>query len=392
MELLKSQRRLILNNEIYIVLMFFTLSWATSASFTSLYLYQVLNFTKAQVGIYGIIYFGTCVITSLFLPYILERTKEKRVLIGAALSLILVNSLFALNQVAILAYFLGIFLAIASWSRYETFNLIFRNQFTKDQLTKKEGLNFITMNLSWFLAPFIVSFFLYQYDVNQIFFLSAFYAFMALILFLATPVQDKNYANKVHDSLGQILHNTKDFFKDPTYRHFFLVASGIQVLMVFNIYLPVFIVEEHFSESVASTVVSFVFISILFMEFISPKILRRFDFKTTFRIAYLGPTILFTSAFFIANPYVQIFLIVLGMGIGYAFCEPIREIYFFTKTSDELEERYYPLYASCNVVGILTFMMLFSLYFSFGFATEYLLLLIPMLLLANQYSILKLEN
>ncbi|MCH8519152.1 MAG: MFS transporter [Nanoarchaeota archaeon] len=365
-------RELLLKNELLIIFFLFTLSYSIVVGTMAIYLYEKFMAGSSLVGLVNILISLSLFIGSYLASPILLKFHEKKLLYFSIISLIILTIIIPLiNSISVFIIFIILGMTFVSF-RTVSFNILYRDSLDQDSLTSKEGILFSFFNVGFFLSIFLASAIISTYPIEYIYYLSAFFLSIGLLLLFNIDIKDNRDENEPLN-FKNVISNLKLFLKIDFYRNLYFTSSGIHFYWAFKSYFALMMFKEGYSASEIGFVISLCFIPLILNDYYASKLSDKIKFRNLFLIGYSITIISLGLAFFFESYTIKIILVIIA-SLGYSFIEPTREILFFKKTSLKDEEKYYPIQSSCNFLGLIIGNLIFALFFLTSIPENYLFL------------------
>lgn len=287
---------------------------------------------------------GAFIITPL-----LEKFHEKKVafvailgMAGSFIGFMFTSKIWVFVIFAIIYYF-------SSFVRSISLMLLLRDNSTRENFTKDNGLSGSLINLGWFIGPLIGGYVYAVSGVNAVFIYAIVVLFLSLVLYLkSSEISEKKHSKKKHSNL---FLNLKYALKSKKIYFPFLMQTGISFwwALIF-IYVPLLIINSGLGVEVVGIFISASMLPLAIFENYAGKKVNSIGFRLLF---ILGFTLLGVSAlasFFIGEIIPILFLLVIA-SLGMAFIETLPISFFFSKIKDSEEEILTPIFNLSPQIG-----------------------------------------
>ncbi len=245
---------------------------------------------------------------------------------------------------------LSAILSIAGVFRIESFDILFRDESNSKELNENEAMMYAIVNVGWLLGPLIAGFFLLEYGIGSVFFISSIFTLLSLIII--SRMNLKLPEKKRTNIDGNFVKNFLDFSKDKNLVKSYIVSSGIYVwISLIFIYVPIFIIKGGLGAEFVGIFLSVVIIPLVLIEFEIGKLSEKYGFRIFFISGFFALSILSFIMFLFDNIYLSLILLVVA-SIPLSFLEPLQDSFFFKHVRRKRdEEKYYPIYSTATDIG-----------------------------------------
>lgn len=329
----------------------FSLGYAVATVGVPLYFVQH-GLKDAQIGIFtGLI--GIITITaSLYLPPILERIDQRKLLMASAFTSSISFLLFVFAPTIAISL---LCLALAQVSLHvngSALNILFKDSTrSKEELTRDAGILGSFTNLGWFVGPILGGLSLTTFGFQGVFILAAsLISVGALYIFLFPFKAVSKQRNQLDTSLKD---NIKFYIANPQLRIAYLQGLGVDFWWgLMWTFIPIFMFKEGYSGGAIGLFIALTQLPLFLLEFKTVGFLGKYGFRKIFAAAYGTLAIISLTSFFILDVNFTLTLgIILVASLALSFIEPLSNLFFFSKVSLLEEERGYPVYATSFLVG-----------------------------------------
>jgi MFS family permease len=368
-----------------IIWLLVSLSFAALETVWPLYLYN-LGFDESNVGFLSSFLIIIGIFSSILNSSFFEK-KSPLMLLNLSLFfsfLILILIPFVKNIWIFIL--LAILLTIVNILRLNSFDLLFKEECSKEELSKDEGFLFSLINIGYFLGPLIAGYIMLKFNLNSVFYLSGFLILISLYLILLSKISlnDKINNNNIQNS---IINNIKSFFKNKDLVLSYIMLLGTEIWWsLIYIYMPIFIFKKTGNYSDVGLFLSLVVIPLILFDFETGKLANKIKLKYLFFSGYFLLTIfaLISFYFYYINfeLYFILFILIIG-SFAVSLIEPITLTFFYEIVKPNVEKRFLPIFeTSRNLGGIIGRTLIASILIIFSDSFAFLVIGISMLLIS----------
>lgn len=384
----RHHRQIKTTTELGIIRLILSVGISAISSIWVLYLSN-LGFSNSMIGfISGFVVFISF-ISSFFTTVILEKFTDYKSYILSLIMFIFAYIFMGITKNFYVFIFFAIVIAVANVLRIDSFDILFRDESRDTDLNGNEGMLYSLVNLGWLLGPFTAGYFLSLYGMSSVFFVSSFFIFMSLILFLMLNIKKVIKKRKSFDS--NIILNVKEFFSNFNLVLPFLMSCGGYVWWSFVfIYVPMIMIDKGLSYETVAGFLGIVMVPLVLMEYGVGKLSEKYGFRKFYNFGFFLLTFLIFIAFFVENIYFTLALILAG-SFAIACVEPLQDTYFFRQVKKVDEEKFYPIFATSEHVGGILGKVLIAVFLLF-FSLEYIYLLVTFFMGSFAYFTLKIKD
>jgi len=356
--------------KLIIVYFFLALALAGIDTVWSLY-FKSFGLSDSTIGlISGILVFFSITASFLCTP-ILEKFKLTKLISFAIIIAILSYILIGLIHNLYLFLILGAILYFVAVIRVSSFSILFRDNNPGKEYNQVEGILFSIINIGWLIGPIIAGFFLVEFGISSVFFISSLLFFIAFVFFYI--IHAKNIPKKRKKIDGNLKENFLRFIKTKKIRLPYILTLGIGFWWGFiYIYMPLFIIEQGLKESIIGIFFAITVFPLVVLEFKIGKDSIKYGFKKFFIIGFFGLSVMSFLAFIFNEINLQIIFLSVA-SVFAALIEPLFDVYFFKQVKAEEEEKFFPF---------------FNTSYNFGNILSKLLIALILLMLPYNYSFL----
>jgi MFS family permease len=311
-----------------------------------------LGLSDSQIGIFlGVISLLMAVV-SLYLPPVLERFNQRKLLIYSAFSASACFAIFGLTGSASLAIFILALAQVSLHINYSALIVLFKDSTRSVQeFTRDTGLLGSLNNLGWFIGPLLGGLTLREFGFKGLFVLAGSLTLLGGLYVLLFPFKTviKNRAKLD----GDIKANIRYFLSKPHLRIAYIQKLGVDLWWgVIWTFVPIFMLKGGYSGAAIGLFLSLTQLPLFLFEFKTVGFVAKYGFKRIFTWCYISLAIICLLSFLSLPSYLVIALglIILG-SLALSFLEPITDLFFFSKLSILEEEKTYPTYSTADPLG-----------------------------------------
>ncbi|PIZ52438.1 hypothetical protein COY27_00390 [Candidatus Woesearchaeota archaeon CG_4_10_14_0_2_um_filter_33_13] len=342
-----------------------------NAAFWTIFPLVVENFIESEAKV-GLFFSAISVLTmcgSLLSTVILRHfsrikvTKYSLLLITISLVIItLISKLFHLPFVEIPRAFFTLLVGIV-------LSLYVRDTAKSQNLGMTEGRYYLYANVGWLIGPLIGGILGEYLSYDYAFLFSAGMYLISLMIFHHQHI--KQHPLIIHKkeklTIKELWSNIKLFFKKKELRKVYAVSLGMNYWWVISsIYIPIYIIEHGFGESVIGYIVAASMIPLILLEKLIGKLSDKHGIRIYVSLGFLILAIV--TGLFNITPIATIVLMLMSViNFGSALIEPLQETYLFKEIKEKDEERFYGVYNTAEpVANIIAPLIGSGLIFFFG--------------------------
>lgn len=337
--------------ELVISKMLFSLGYAVAIVGLPLYFIQI-GLTDSQIGIVAGIISLSIAVLFLYMPPILERFNQRKLLICGAFVGSLSFAIFGLTENAMLSV---VFLAFGQISLHissSALSVLFKDSTRSlQEFTKDTGLLGSFTNLGWFVGPLLGGLVLNVAGFKAVFAVAASFIMLAglyVLLFPFKTVQKKR--SKLDTSVKE---NLRFYLSSPQLRIAYLQRLGIDLWWGFIwTFIPIFMIRGGYGGAAIGLFIALTQLPLFLLEFKTVGIIAKYGLRRVFIFSYLSLMLISVASFFFFDSHLIVVLgLILAGSLALSFLEPISDIFFYSKVSIMEEEKAYPMYATAAPVG-----------------------------------------
>lgn len=285
---------------------------------------------------------------SLISTPIMEKYNEAKLLLMSIIASAVIYILIPIFHNIYIFIGLAVVLSLTSALRGNSFGIIFRDNIPNKELNKKEGMLYSIENIGWFVGPLIAAYFLAKSGISWVFVVAALFFSVSLFAFFVIRLKKKKQKRRLDNDIPK---NIKSYFKNKRLTLPYLMSAGISAWWaLIYIYVPLFMLDHGLKEKEIGVFLSAIIIPLIIIEYKIGKLSEKKGLKKFFIAGFFGLAILSFIVFFMKNIYIQLGLLIFASFFA-GFLEPIQETFFFKRTSEEDEEKYYPVFGTSWETG-----------------------------------------
>jgi MFS family permease len=304
--------------------------------------------TDGEIGVVRGLAVILTLLTSLLLPRLLEKYDESIVYpLSLALAGVMAFLAGAPSVILITIAFLSV--RLLNSVKQSSFSVMFRDSFRKiTDYTMAQGVLSGLMSFAWLIGPFAGGFIMDKFDPVGAMYVSG--CFLILASIIAAIKRVPHITKQVRSDLNPIA-NISFFTKIRGLNVSYMMKSGIDVWWAFIFtFLPLFMLENGYSLFEIGMVLGLTQLPLVIGEFVTLRSLNTFSFKTIFSGCYLYLLLISLLAFSLTQSSIIIAALIAG-SVALSFLEPLCEVFFFSLTTKEEEERAYPIFNTSSSFG-----------------------------------------
>ncbi len=341
--LVKKQKGIILTGIVKLSTISFIASLSSSLIDTIWAIY--LNSFVNSIAIVGFISASLAIVAFLsyfFIIPIIEKYNKIKVYITTLLLFATTYILFAINTKFYIFIILAFVITILYSLRITSFGILIKDESSKKQLSRNEGIMYTFMDVAWLIGPLISGFISEEYGIGKVFILSAIFLIIAILLFKILKIKNhKNIKKKIDHKFTK---NFKDFFKNKDRGLAYILGGGVNFWWsLIYLFIPILILKNNLHIYWVGYFLFAIPIPLLIFQYPFSKLAGKIGFKTIFKIGFIIPCIFALICFFMGNIYVIMILLILA-SIGLAMLAPTTEAYFFDILKGKEDLRFYGPY------------------------------------------------
>ncbi len=345
----KSALHLKPTHELVSTRMLFTLGMAATTVGVPLYLIS-LGMADSQIGIFIGISAFLIAISSLFMPPILERFNQFRLLIISAILTGLSYVFFGYTKNTVIAMALVFITNLCITININSLSILFKDSTrSKKEFTRDTGLMGSLVNFSWFIGPLLGGLVLNYAGVNGLFILSGSLCIISAIYLFILPI--KTVVKKRDELDISIKENLRFYISKPNLKIAYIQRMGITIWWGFIwTFMPIFMARHGYSVASIGLFMSLSQLPLFLLEFKTVGIVAKVGYRAVFVTSYAFLAIICLLSFLSGNFLLVIVALLVG-SLSLSFIEPISELYFFDQVSRLEEEKTYPIFGTSSLVG-----------------------------------------
>lgn len=340
------------NAVVRLAFVIFTISLASSLVDTiwSVYINGFFH-SESLVGFFSGFLSVLSFLSFFFLVPLIEKSNKSMLYSLALIISAFLYVLLAINKSLFVFVALSIALSIIVSIKITVAGIMVKDSSEKKSLSKNEGVVYSFNNVAWVVGPLIGSLILVQLGHSAIFFAAAFLISLGFLLFKISGINDSNKTKKVDKN---IIGNFLEFFKDKDRVISYVISSGVTVWWsLIYLYIPLFIIDNGLKEGYIGVFLFLTAIPLILFEYVFSDMAGKYGSRKFFLVGYLMVSIIAFAAFFVANIYVTLGILIFG-SFGMAMLEPTTEAYFFDIIKNKRDEnRFYGPYNTAIETGLI---------------------------------------
>lgn len=290
------------------------------------------------------------------IPLVEKKDKVKLYLLSISIYIL---SYILFSFTANLAIFLIIALPLAFFGSLRTtsFGILIKDFSKRKNLAKNEGFLYAIENIAWVIGPLIAGYLSSSFGFKIVFLVSAIILIFAFFTIKFSKMKDVEIKKKID---GKILRNFFDFFKNKKRVFAYLLSGGVSIWWaLIYIFIPVYIVEQGFSNLLVGYFLFAIAIPLVLFEYRFSVLASKKGFRKIFRRGYLITAIFCFTCFFFTNIYFILSFLILA-SVGMAMLESTTEAYFFDILDRKQHLRFYGPFNTADSALSLTSKLLAS--------------------------------
>ena len=345
----KSALHLKPTHELVSTRMLFTLGIAATTVGVPLYLIS-LGMADSEIGIFIGITAFLIAIASLFMPPILERFNQYRLLIISSVLTGLSYVLFGYTKNTALAMTLVFITNLCITININSLSILFKDSTrSKQEFTRDTGLMGSLVNFSWFIGPLLGGLVLNYAGVNGLFILSGSLCIISAIYLFILPI--KTVVKKRAELDISIKENLHFYLSKPSLKIAYIQRMGITIWWGFIwTFMPIFMARNGYSVASIGLFISLSQLPLFLLEFKTVGIVAKVGYRAVFVTSYALLAILCLVSFLTGNFALVMVALFVG-SLSLSFIEPISELFFFDQVTRLEEEKTYPIFGTSSLVG-----------------------------------------
>lgn len=337
--------------ELVIAKVLFALGYAVAIVGVPLFLLEI-GLRDSQIGIFMGSVSLLIAALSLFMPIVLERFNQRKLLIVSAISAGVGFMLFGLTDSSYLAATLLFIVQTALHINASALSVLFKDSTRSEaEFTRDLGLLGSFGNFGWFIGPLIGGLILGTYGFEGLFLLAGSFLVIGGLYVLLFPFKTVVKERMVFDR--DLKENIKFYISKPQLRIAYLQCLGIGLWWGFVwTFMPVLMLQRGYSDASIGLYISATQLPLFLFEFKTVGLVKKYGFRRIFALCYTSLAAICVLSFIVFSSFlpVALFLVFLG-SLALSFLEPISDLFFFNKVSLLEEEKTYPTYATSAPFG-----------------------------------------
>ncbi len=329
--------------------MLYTLGVAATTVGVPLYLIS-LGMPDSQIGIFIGLSALLIAVMSLFMPPLLEKFNQLRLLIISSILTGLSYVFFGYTKSIIMATVLIFVTNLCITVSVNSLSILFKDSTrNKQEFTRDTGLMGSLVNLSWFIGPLLGGLTLNYAGVNGLFILSGSLCIISAAYLMIMPI--KTVIKKRERLDVSVKENLRFYLSRLNLKIAYIQRMGITVWWGFIwTFIPIFMAREGYSVASIGLFISLTQLPLFLLEFKTVNIISKVGYRNVFVGSYAILAAICIYCFFTDN--FAFAMIALSVGsISLSFIEPISELFFFDQVTKIEEEKTYPIYGTSSMIG-----------------------------------------
>lgn len=337
--------------ELVISQMLFSLGHAVAIVGIPLYFIN-LGVSDSQVGIFMGTISLLMVVVSLYLPPILERFNQRKLLIYSAFLAGVFFVAFGFTGYALLSVLILALAQFALHVNYSALIVLFKDS-TRGvkEFTKDTGLLGSLNNLSWFIGPLIGGLSLSAFGFKGLFILAGLMTALGGLYVLLFPF--KTIVKKRVKFDTDVKANIKYYLSTPHLRSSYTQKLGVALWwgLVWT-FIPIFMLKGGYNGAAIGLFMALTQLPLFLFEYKTVGFVAKYGFRKIFTLCYISLALICLASFFFFSSYLTLVLglIILG-SLALSFLEPVTDLFFFSKLTLLEEEKAYPTYSTASPLG-----------------------------------------
>jgi MFS family permease len=337
--------------ELVISKVLFSLGHAVAVVGIPLYFLQ-LGLSDAQIGIFTGLISLLIAVLSLYLPPVLEKFNQRKLLISSAFLASTSFIMFGFAETVTISIFLLAFSQIWLHVNSSALIVLFKDSTrSKEEFTKDTGFLGSFNNLGWFIGPLLGGLTLNAAGFKGVFILAGFLTLLGGLYVWLFPFKTVIKKRKRLDI--KIKDNLKFYLSNVQLRIAYLQKFGVDLWWGFIwIFIPIFMLKEGYSGASIGLFLALTQLPLFLFEYKTVGSVAKYGFRKIFIASYVSLALICLLSFFFFDSYsvIALGLILLG-SLALSFLEPISDLFFFSKVSLLEEEKAYPIYSTSSPIG-----------------------------------------
>lgn len=337
--------------ELVISQVLFALGYAVAIVGIPLYFIHI-GLTDSQVGIFTGFISLLMIVTSLYMPPILEKYNQRKLLIFSAFLASISFVAFSYTSSIILSVLILTLAQGSLHANYSALIVLFKDSTrTVEEFTKDTGLLGSFNNLGWFVGPMLGGLALGNYGFKGLFTLAGSLTLIGGLYVLLFPFKTMVKHRRSID--GDIKANIRYYLSSKHLRISYLQKLGVELWWgVIWTFIPIFMLKGGYSSAAIGLFLSLTQLPLFLFEFKTVGFVAKYGFKKIFTYCYIGLTLICLLSFFTLSSQLAVVLaLILAGSLALSFLEPITDLFFFSRLSILEEEKAYPTYSTAEPVG-----------------------------------------
>lgn len=335
--------------ELIVIRLLVSLGQAISSVGVSLYFIE-LGLTDSQIGLFTAAVMLTAAVAFLFLPPVLEKFNQLRLLVGSTLLTGVAFVLFGITDYLVLAMLLFLTIQLATGITDNSKSILFKDSTrSKEEFIRDIGLSGSIGNLGWFIGPLLGGLMLSYAGFSGLFAMAGLFIGLGALYAYMFPFKT---AVKKRQKLDTSLKDNLSFYlAKPMLKIAYLQKMGISVWWGFVFaFIPIFMLKADYSVASIGFFIGLTQLPPFLFEFKTVGTVAKIGYRKIFSLAYSSLAIVCIVSFLAPNLGVALAAIIIGC-IALSFLEPISELFFYEQVVLNEEEKAYPIFGTATSVG-----------------------------------------
>lgn len=337
--------------ELVITKVLFSLGYAVAIVGIPLHFLKI-GLSDSQIGIFTGVISILIAILSLYLPPLLERFNQRKLLINSAFFAGISFVLFSFTDAVALSLLSLAFGQIALHVTNSALSVLFKDSTRSvEEFTLDTGLLGSFTNLGWFIGPLLGGLTLTVFGFKGVFILTGSLIILGGFYVLLFPF--KTLVKKRAQLDTSINANLKFYIANPQLRIAYLQKLGIDVWWGFIwTFMPIFMLKAGYGVAIIGLFIALTQLPLFLFEFKTVGFVAKYGFKRIFTVSYISLALISFMSFLLFTTYLPIVLGLILLGsLALSFLEPISDLFFFSRISITDEEKAYPTYITSSPIG-----------------------------------------
>jgi MFS family permease len=337
--------------ELVISQVLFALGYAVAIVGIPLYFVHI-GLSDSLIGIFTGFISMMMIVTSLYLPPVLERYNQRKLLIYSAFLASISFVGFGFTHSVILSVLILTLAQGSLHANYSALIVLFKDSTRSvEEFTKDTGLLGSFNNLGWFVGPMLGGLALSEFGFRGLFLLAGSLTLLGGLYVLLFPFRTVNKHRLTID--GDIKANIRYYLSKKHLRLAYLQKLGVDLWWgVVWTFIPIFMLRGGYNGASIGLFLSLSQLPLFLFEFKTVGYVAKYGFKKIFIYSYISLTLICFFSFLSLSSHLSVALGLILLGsLALSFLEPITDLFFFSKLSALEEEKAYPTYSTAEPLG-----------------------------------------